>query len=99
MMLQAAEPRPPFDSLSSALARVLRPAVGFRHPREVLRDPLLDAAEKRAILSSWASDASAVENRPHLRWLVGTEGPVPLIEILEALVRLDREAAADRQAA
>jgi len=64
--------------------------VGFRHPSDVLTDPSLDNARKRAILASWASDASAVEDRPHLRWLLGTEEPVPLDDILECLAQLDR---------
>jgi hypothetical protein len=84
------EVEPPFGRLSQALDKLLRPAVGFTHPSEVLKDPLLDVDEKRAILSSWASDASAVENRPTLRWLIGTERPVPLADVLEARARLDR---------
>ena len=80
--------------LAAAFERWLRPAVGFAHPREVLKDPLLDAAEKRAVLSSWASDASAVQDEPTLRWLLGTPEPVPLAEIREALDRLDRQEAA-----
>lgn len=75
-------PRQAFECL-------LRPAVGFRHPCDVLKDPLLDNAEKRAILASWASDASAVEDQPHLRWLFGTEEPVLLDDVLECLARLD----------
>jgi hypothetical protein len=39
----------------------------------VVKDPDLDLADKRAILSSWASDARAVEGRPELRWLIGTD--------------------------
>lgn len=78
--------------LHKALERWLRPAVGFSHPCDVLKDPLLDREEKRAILASWASDASAVEDRPHLRWLFGTEEPVALDDVLECLARLDRSA-------
>jgi len=78
------------QGLGAALERWLRPAVGFGHPRDVLKDPLLDAAEKRAVLSSWASDASAVQDEPGLRWLLGTPEPVPFSEIREALERLDR---------
>lgn len=76
--------------LAAALDRWLRPAVGFEHPRDVLKDPFLDHSEKRAVLSSWASDASAVQDEPRLRWLLGTPEPVPLAEVLEALARLDR---------
>jgi len=64
--------------------------VGYSDPSDVLKDLLLDRAKKRAILASWASDASAVEDRPDLRWLSGTEKPVPLDDILAALARLDR---------
>lgn len=76
-------------SINQALKRLLRPAVGFRHPREVLENPLLERAEKRAILASWASDASAVEDRPDLRWLPGTQTPVPIDDVLDSLAKLD----------
>lgn len=76
--------------LAAALERLLRPGVGFIHPRDVLKDPDLDADEKRAVLASWASDASAVQDRPELRWLLGTPEPVPLADVREALARLDR---------
>ncbi|MFN3523410.1 MAG: hypothetical protein ACK4YQ_14280 [Phenylobacterium sp.] len=79
------------QGLAAALERWLRPGVGFGHPRDVLKDPLLDAEQKRAVLSSWASDASAVEDQPTLRWLLGTPEPVPLVDVLEALARLDRQ--------
>lgn len=70
----------------------VRPAVGFLHPLEVLKDQDLDLAAKREILAAWASDASAVEDRPTQRWLLGTPAPVPLSEVLAALSRLDRAA-------
>ncbi|MGA0604256.1 hypothetical protein ACO2Q3_26370 [Caulobacter sp. KR2-114] len=78
------------QGLAAHLARCLRPGVGFTHPADVLKDPWLNAAEKRAVLSSWASDASAVEDEPALRWLLGTPEPVPLVDVREALARLDR---------
>jgi hypothetical protein len=83
------------QGLGAALDRLLRPAVGFTHPREVLKDPLLDLPEKRAVLASWASDASAVAEEPGLRWLLGTPEPVPLADIRDALARLDRWEDAD----
>lgn len=89
-MLSMPDLTPPHPGLGSALNSLLRPAVGFSHPLDVLKDPWLDAQEKRAILSSWASDASSVEGQPTLRWLFGTEAPVPLTEVLQALARLDR---------
>jgi hypothetical protein len=91
-MFSTTETARPWRRVADALQRVLRPAVGFAHPTDVLKDPGLDAAEKRAVLSSWASDASAVEGEPTLRWLFGTEAPVPLTEVLMALARLDHQA-------
>ncbi len=96
-MLMHADIAAPVKGLREARERLLRPAVGFRDPTDVVKDPDLDTAEKRAILSSWASDACAVENRPHLRWLIGTEAPVPLADVLSALGRLDRWSAFARQ--
>ncbi|MDO9338061.1 MAG: hypothetical protein Q7T61_16825 [Caulobacter sp.] len=81
---------PPFTSLRDGLNQLLRPAVGFQCPDDVIKDPDLTADEKRAILSSWASDACAVEGRPDLRWMLGTDEPVGLYEIVDALERLDR---------
>jgi hypothetical protein len=77
-------------SLKQVLERGVRPAVGFSHPSEVVKDPHLTPAQKREILSSWASDASAVQDEPALRWLLGTVEPVPLDDVLDALRRLDR---------
>jgi hypothetical protein len=74
----------------SGLKGCLRPAVGFSHPTDIIKDPYLDTGEKRAILSSWASDASAVEDEPTQRWLLGTPGPVPYSEVRHALAQLDR---------
>ncbi len=76
--------------LKAALQRCLRPAVGFDRPNDVVKDSDLDDEQKRAILSSWASDASAVKDHPAMRWLLGSPAPVPLAEVLEALARLDR---------
>ncbi|MEJ2815925.1 MULTISPECIES: hypothetical protein [unclassified Caulobacter] len=67
----------------------VRPAVGFLHPLEVVKDEDLDLAAKREILAAWASDASAVEDQPTQRWLLGTLAPVALSEVLAALRRLD----------
>ena len=76
--------------LRMAVERGLRPAVGFDHPREVLKDPHLSDSDKRAILASWASDASAVRDEPTKRWLLGTPEPVSLTDILDAMASLDR---------
>ena len=90
MRLATSEQQIEVQGLGAALERWLRPAVGFAHPRDVLKDPHLDLPDKRAILSSWASDASAVQEEPKLRWLLGTAEPVLLEDIREALARLDR---------
>ena len=74
-MLNTSELRVPAMGLREARERLLRPAVGFRHPIDVVKDPWLNTTDKRAILSSWASDACAVEDHPELRWLLGTEAP------------------------
>lgn len=78
------------QGLSVALARGVRPAVGFTIPDDIVKDPHLTLAEKRALLASWASDASAVQDEPKMRWLLGTPEPVPLKEVQDALLRLDR---------
>jgi hypothetical protein len=69
---------------------LLHPARAFKHPMEVARDPDLTLYEKRAILSSWASDACAVEDVPGLRQLAGT-GQVKFDDIIDALRELDSE--------
>lgn len=76
-------------SLRTALERGVRPAVGFQNPDDVMKDPHLTLHDKREILCSWASDASAVQDEPHMRWLLGTVEPVPLDDVLDALKRLD----------
>ncbi len=79
----------PATGLGVVLERMLRPAVGFSHPSDVLKDPGLTRDQMRAVLASWASDACAVEDRPGWRLSPGAEHPVHLSEILECLFRLD----------
>lgn len=81
-------------SLRGMRERGVRPAVGFSDPLDVLKDPHLTTREKREILCSWASDASAVQDEPTMRWLLGTPEPVPLADVQAALARLDRWSAA-----
>ena len=91
MQLATSEQNLEWRGLAAARERWLRPAVGFNHPRDVLKDPVPGRRRnKRAVLSSWASDASSVREQPSLRWLLGTPEPVPLAEIREALDTLDR---------
>lgn len=78
------------SGLRAAFARGERPAVGFTFPDDVVKDPYLSFAEKREILIAWASDASAVQDHPTLRWLLGTPEPVPFADVRDALLRLER---------
>jgi len=41
--------------------------VGYYHPREIVADPALTVARKRALLSRWMSDANALPNAPAIR--------------------------------
>ncbi|WP_273786722.1 hypothetical protein [Brucella intermedia] len=72
-----------------ALDRLLSPTRHYKHPDEVLHDGALDFGEKRAILSSWASDACAVESVPTLRQPPGARQPVSFDSIMDALRQLD----------
>lgn len=78
-----------FETSDLALDRLLSPAHHFKHPDDVLRDATLDVREKRAILSSWASDACAVESMPALRRPPGARQPISFDSIMDALRRLD----------
>jgi hypothetical protein len=71
-----------FDSL-------LHLGTAFEHPRDVVSHPGLSLSGKRAILASWASDASAIASCPSLRAPDGLKAPVTIDEILEALCALD----------
>ena len=77
------------EVVTAALADFITPALAYDHPEQVLRDDALGVSEKRAILSSWASDANAVEHQPWLRRLPGSGRTIPLAAILSALRRLD----------
>ena len=41
--------------------------IGYYHPREIVADPTLTIARKRALLSRWLSDANALPNSPTIR--------------------------------
>ncbi|HEY8670344.1 MAG TPA: hypothetical protein VIL63_05870 [Terriglobales bacterium] len=69
---------------------LLHPARAFAHPIDVVRDDDLTLYEKRAILSSWASDACAVEDFPDLRQASAT-AQVKFDDIMDALRDLDSE--------
>ena len=69
----------------------------YTHPDDVAADPQLTAAEKRALLASWISDARAVVNAPALRRL--DSGAVVAVDaILRALRALDEPSLAEPDA-
>jgi hypothetical protein len=68
---------------------LLHRGIRFQHPRDVVSHPGLSFEEKRAILASWACDASAIASCPSLRAPEGLKAPVAIDEILEALCALD----------
>jgi hypothetical protein len=70
--------------------QLLHPSRFYARPYDVVADHLLTVEERRAILSSWASDACAVESNPALRRPPHATGPVTFDEIMDALVELDR---------
>ena len=63
---------------------LLHPGTVFEHPKDVVMHPSLTLGEKRAILASWASDASAIASCPALRAPDGLKIPVSVDAILEA---------------
>ena len=65
-------------------------AGALTHPADVIDNPAIDLSAKRQILAAWASDASAVQDQPELRWLLGTAEPVLFEDVRAALARLDR---------
>ena len=74
------------EFLANPKSRTARQAI--THPDDILALPGLTATEKRAILASWASDASAVPGIPVLRQL--EDGTIATIDdILRALKTLD----------
>jgi hypothetical protein len=81
---------PLWSDIDPELDSLLRPSSAFDHPLDVVRDPDLTTEEKRAILSSWASDACAVESQPPMRLPPGAKQPVVFDDIVDALRSLDR---------
>jgi hypothetical protein len=58
------------------LNSLLHPSTAYEHPLDVVSDARFSLAEKRAILASWASDASAIASCPSLRAPEGPKEPV-----------------------
>jgi hypothetical protein len=68
---------------------LLHPGTILNHPKDVVCHSGLTLAEKRAILASWASDASAIASCPSMRSPAGLKKPVSIDEIFDALCDLD----------
>jgi hypothetical protein len=87
-MEETMRPTTAFDDNVFDFNALLHPGTVFGHPRDVLAHSSLTISEKRAILASWASDASAIASCP-ARAPAGLKAPVTIDEILEALCELD----------
>jgi hypothetical protein len=70
--------------------QLLHPARFHARPADVAADERLTIDERRAVLSSWASDACAVESNPALRRPPSAQSAVTFDEIMDALLQLDR---------
>jgi hypothetical protein len=78
------------DNVVRLPVRSARPAVsGLQCIEAVLNDENLDTQQKRAILSSWASDLWTVESCPWLREVPGIKQPLRVSDIFAALRALD----------
>jgi hypothetical protein len=83
-------PTTAFDNVFDITA-LIHPGTIFNHPKEVVGHSSLSIAEKRAILASWASDASAIASCPALRAPKELKAAVTVDEILQALCELDAD--------
>jgi hypothetical protein len=88
-MEETMRPTTAFNDNVFDINALLHPGTVFDHPKDVVTHPALSIAEKRAILASWASDASAIALCPALRAPTGLKAPVTIDEVLEALCDLD----------
>jgi hypothetical protein len=78
------------DRLTGSVGAQFHPVSHYNSPADVLDDSALSPAEKRIILSSWASDMYAVDSCPGLREIPGIAEPMHLKDILAALRQLDK---------
>ena len=69
------------------MTELLHPAAAFGHPMDVVDDCDLTSFEKRAILSSWAADACALQDDPEPERTI--EGAVSFDDIVDALRLLE----------
>ena len=68
---------------------VLMRGMQLRRPIDVVKSRSLSVDDKRAILAAWASDFYAVDSKPALRQLSGTDEPLSVDEVQLALRELD----------
>lgn len=66
-----------------------QPISRFLDPFDVAHHPSLEPEVKRAILASWASDRSAVRDKPALRRPPGINAKFEVDDVLAALRSLD----------
>jgi len=64
-----------------------RDLVGYFSPKNIVDDPEITIARKRALLAHWASDIHAIPNRPSLRRGAGVTTSIDAI--MAALKALD----------
>jgi hypothetical protein len=79
-------------SLSTFSAAQLNPSRVFDRPLDVVNDPNLTSAQKRAILAAWDADERALQ-RASNEGMTGGESP-RLDEVRNALEALDQEVGA-----
>jgi hypothetical protein len=73
---------------------LLHPSKAFGHPLDVVRDPDMTIAEKRAVLVSWASDACAIASNPALR-VATTGNAISYDDIIDAFQSLNVDRSSD----
>jgi hypothetical protein len=80
------------QGVPTEIDELLHPARRYHRPADVVADAALTTSERRAILSSWASDACAVVSVPALRRAPFSPATVSFDEIMDAMRELDRVA-------
>lgn len=85
----------PLNGAEHSTERILVPGRHYVRPKDVLADTSLTRDERKAILSSWASDACAVASYPALRRAPFAAHPVVFDEVMDALVALDEPSSED----
>jgi hypothetical protein len=76
-------------ALELEIDRLLNPMHFYSHPRDVVADPSLSSVEKRAVLSSWASESCAVNSHPVLRNPPNRSRAIQFDDVMDALRELD----------